>query len=407
MNDRLHNKNLEELLKQNMTKKSADLDDFDREALEGFALLHSEEEAMSLKGTLDKRISEEVFTDKKNNPKVYWFAAAGLFLVIGLSIYFILNNQSINQKDVALVPAREIKNLEEEKEISVPTEKPTPVAAAEQPKSRQQNTEEDNSPGKKRAVLSPRSVIMPAQNPKRTNENSIAFDKRDDKDFKPVTEVNQQGLKDANLDNVNISTKNSEGHINDESVNAKEPVADQVSESKAYDKEVTKKSAVKDGKEKRKENPYDDNLKDENKLASHNTGGSQPVFKSAHTEAGTANNIPMVSSDNKSAPSSPELEKTEKYNSPANSCYYVGGETDLIKDVREKLLAEQVNKKFDVVLNVDEKKQVVNVKFLNAYDLTTKEKNKVSKVLKSLSKFNFYIQPNTKLLSEFKLEYRP
>lgn len=409
MNDRLHNKNLDELLKQFKTEKSDDLSDFDREALEGFETLDSQDEALALKDSLDKRMREEVFADKTNSPKVYWFAAAGLFLVVGLSIYFILNNQPINQKDVALVPAKEIKNLEEEKEMSVPTEESTPVAAAENQKNKQQKIQEDNSPGKKQAVLSPRSVIMPSSNSKGTIENSITLGKKDesDKGFRTPTDINPQESKDANLDIVSTK-KAEEERSNDEPMRSKESVADQVTESKVYDKEATKKAALKEGKEKRKESSYDDKVKDENKLAISTAGASQPVFQKNNDASGGTNNIPKtVSSDNKSVPSSPELEKTEKYNSPANSCYYIGGETDLIKDIREKLTAEHINKKFDAVLNINEKKQVAKVEFLNVYDLTENEKIKVTEILKTLSKFNFYIQPNTKLLSEFKLIYRP
>lgn len=89
-------------------------DDFDMEALEGFALLQNQEEAYLLKDELDKKINKEVFIkEKKTNPIVYWFAAAGLFLVVSLSILFIKDFNQSKQKDLAVV------NLEMEQDETI------------------------------------------------------------------------------------------------------------------------------------------------------------------------------------------------------------------------------------------------------------------------------------------------
>lgn len=82
-------------------------DDFATDAIEGFALLQNEEEAYLLKDELDKKINKEVFIkEKKTNPIVYWFAAAGLFLVVSLSVLFIKDFNKTKQIDLAVVNER-------------------------------------------------------------------------------------------------------------------------------------------------------------------------------------------------------------------------------------------------------------------------------------------------------------
>jgi hypothetical protein len=88
--DNIQNKKLKDLLNKK-EKDASSMDDFEREALDGFGMLENEQEALDLKETLDKKIYTKVFSPKK--PTItYWFAAAGLLLVIGLSVMFVLNN---------------------------------------------------------------------------------------------------------------------------------------------------------------------------------------------------------------------------------------------------------------------------------------------------------------------------
>jgi hypothetical protein len=81
---------------------SDSLDDFEREALEGFNSLESRQEAHELQERVDARARELFEKKEKSRPVVYWYAAAGLFLVIGLSVYFVLNKSDLtNKKNVA------------------------------------------------------------------------------------------------------------------------------------------------------------------------------------------------------------------------------------------------------------------------------------------------------------------
>ncbi|HRD40339.1 MAG TPA: hypothetical protein PLC65_17050, partial [Bacteroidia bacterium] len=84
-----HTPSSDELLKRLETNDSAGLDDFEKEALEGFASLENPELARSLQAKLDARISEEYSQKKSGNRTFFYLSmAAGLILVIGLTVIF-------------------------------------------------------------------------------------------------------------------------------------------------------------------------------------------------------------------------------------------------------------------------------------------------------------------------------
>jgi len=116
-----------ENLKQLFNKAKADeqnLDDFEKEAMAGFNMLESENEANNLKTSLDNRINSELFYKKENhNQKVYWLAAAGLALVIGLSALFILNDTNSISKNTDILfasnPNENTAKINKAKELDV------------------------------------------------------------------------------------------------------------------------------------------------------------------------------------------------------------------------------------------------------------------------------------------------
>ena len=52
-------------------------------------------------------------------------------------------------------------------------------------------------------------------------------------------------------------------------------------------------------------------------------------------------------------------------------------------------------------------KQIITVEFINSYDLTKKQKEEVTKQLKTLNKFNFFVSPTQKGEFTYKVFYRP
>lgn len=91
-----HTPNSDELFNRLKSHDSEGLDDFEKEALEGFESLQNDELARSLQTKLNARIDEVYFEKKSGNKTLYYLSmAAGLVLVIGLSVLFynILGNQ--------------------------------------------------------------------------------------------------------------------------------------------------------------------------------------------------------------------------------------------------------------------------------------------------------------------------
>ncbi len=91
-----HTPDSDELFNRLESKDSEGLDDFEKEALEGFASLENDELARSLNSKLNSKIDEVYFEKKSGNKTIYYLSmAAGLILIIGLSVLFysVLGNQ--------------------------------------------------------------------------------------------------------------------------------------------------------------------------------------------------------------------------------------------------------------------------------------------------------------------------
>lgn len=84
-----HTHNSEDLLKRLNSNDSAGLDDFEKEALEGFASLENPALAQSLNKQLDAKLNEVYFEKKSGKGTFFYLSmAAGLVVVVGLSILF-------------------------------------------------------------------------------------------------------------------------------------------------------------------------------------------------------------------------------------------------------------------------------------------------------------------------------
>lgn len=390
-------KSFEELLKNMETRKTADLDDFEREALEGFALLESNDEAKEVKANLDEKIYSKLFNEdeRKKRPVAYWFAAAGLLLVIGLSVLFVTNSENITgKKDVAQ---------------TIPLEEKSTPANPTLPVNENLSASENLSPTEK--------TINPSKDLK---QGSGAFYKNTANEA-PAEEIETKATDDFSKTKGDFSDNISRA----EDANSPKPV-------------------ITDTKEKEKEETI--NLKDEEKVSSqsyteNNFAGS--VYREEKKQESASFKL-KKNSGKKAAPSSPEMPSmpssisgnTKSVNtSPApetegkslnredsdksklgekennttgeDYCYYTGGKSALREDLKKKFTEMGVNKAFKATLYINEKKKVEKINFTDARELTSKEKKKISVVLKELSGFNFFIQPTQKGLHEFELIYIP
>lgn len=122
-----HTPNSDELLKRLESNDSSGLDDFEKEALEGFDSLENVELAKNLTDALNKKIDEKYLNKEGGNKKglMYLSMAAGLVLVVGLSIFFM--NIMGDKKEMAMESAPTTEQIANE------VTKPTDISPAEEP----------------------------------------------------------------------------------------------------------------------------------------------------------------------------------------------------------------------------------------------------------------------------------
>jgi hypothetical protein len=422
------NNNIDQLF----NKAKADdqnLDDFEREAMAGFDMLSSKDEANELKAALDKRINEEVFIKKEShNPKIYWFAAAGLALVIGLSVLFIVNDSKSFSKssDLAITETQQTalpdsKNELKEKAAAqledVVSEKAPAKEISESQKADQKgllDEEKTKGPNSRMATTTAKeqaaSGVAQAEKKQESNKagegigaqydqttkldalakTSHSKDKESDA-FKSMPSAVQQSPKLAESeagakDEVFLESKSSKGK-NDDADSKKN--LNQVATYTPYGGVVNKEEKVaKEKSKKARAKQYDANVAAAPESIDYKPGA--PVT----TKAAEAEEITKATD-----------EKREDNN--FINCYYTGGEAAITKDIKEKLVKENLDQKFDVTLFINEKKAVTKVEFINSYDLTKKQKEEVTKQLKTLNKFNFFVSPTQKGEFTYKVFYRP
>jgi hypothetical protein len=425
----INNNNIDQLF----NKAKADdqnLDDFEREAMAGFDMLSSKDEANELKAALDKRINEEVFIKKEShNPKIYWFAAAGLALVIGLSVLFILNDSNSISKssDLAVTETQQNALPDSKNELKVEAAAPLEDVVSEKapakeisesqkaeskrlldegktkgPNSRMATTANEQAASgvaqsEKKQESNKAGEGVGAQYDQTTKLDALAKTSRSkDKEsdaFKSMPSAVQQSPKLAESeaeakDEVVLENKNSKGKSDNADIDSKKNL-NQVATNIPYGGVVNREEKV--AKEKSKK-----------ARAKQNNSNVPAAPESYDYEPGA----PVITKTAEAEETTKAADDKREDNNFIN-CYYTGGEAAITKDIKEKLVKENLDQKFDVTLYISEKKNVTKVEFINSYALTKKQKEEVTKQLKTLNKFNFFVSPTQKSEFTYKVLYRP
>ncbi len=406
MSNQTNNNNLKDFLKKSKTES---FDDFEKDALEGFQSLESEHDALELKSQVDKRIYAEVFSEKKSTPKIYWFAAAGLVLVVGLSIFFILNNESSTlKKDMAFLQQAETKNLESKVEEETANEKTIDKQDAV-PKEQKQISNITTSGGKAlRQDVSTASGKNAVSGPENNYDKDVAHSEQaaakkpvdlsnDDKAAKDEIAVDDF----ENDKKGEAEKKPSLGKFAREKI-ALEEVSTNVPAGNA---DLKKESETKSKSKRKKEDSKSlGNTKSENESVPDANGNEGY----ADSRASTSKEDNLAKNNKSTSPASPSSAPIVKGGLTNNSnCYYTGGEAALIKDIGEKLRAKKISVKFEATLFINDKKEVEKITFIKPNNLNKDDETHITEVLKSLNKFNFIVNPTIKCLQEYKLVYQP
>lgn len=181
-----------------------DMDDFEKDALEGFSMHSSPEKAKTLTEELNASISKKV-TEEKGGQKnrVIWFsAAASIALVIIVSVFFFNQTKQESNSNLALNETKEV--------ISVPTvtEPQKPIesivsANSVAVESQSMNTKKaEDIAGVKDAEMGPATRRMPTQSVALSeNETTSATSGLAD-----VSKDNLKNRKEGNIDELNEQT---------------------------------------------------------------------------------------------------------------------------------------------------------------------------------------------------------
>ncbi len=365
--DNTHNKPLKDFLgKKNQEHQG--MDDFEKEAMEGFDMLKDEKEIVDLKNALDQKIYGEVFSEKKKSRGVYWYAAAGLLLVIGFSVYFILGTGAVKENTLAIhkeEPSKDAKGDEIQKIITDESEK-TKNLEYKQPERHAKTAPSDVESRKGKAGKKEKEYDLQEESVSARND---AF-------------ANQG----AGSGGVAISAPKPQS----QAVIVAEPAmeaGDGVKQAKA------------------------EALKDEDKKA---------VAAETMLAMESKDDRTTEKASKKTYRARPEESPVATYNAPAVAgagaatmdiagflCYYEGGDGVLQRDVKDKLKDNDLIQKFDATLFINEKKKVEKAEITNAYSLSKEQQEKIINVLKKLDKFKFNIKPESNKLTEYKLVFRP
>lgn len=360
------NRQDEEKLKDFLNKKPGDAaDDFEKEALEGFAMLGDEKEIRDLKEKTDRKVAEALLAEESKAPvSRYWYAAAGLLLCIGLSVFFVTKNDKISEKDLAINQAP----IKSEAGPAVPEEKQAPQESA--PSVEKEETQ-------KVVVLKNVDAVSsgPAFNKNVSSKDEAKSAKTHNESYEPKNDktlsaepVAYSGAGSGDVANTVAPAKPSQPSTAAVNQNTtEEDLNFAVKEDRAADMKTQAES-----------------LKEVEVVNRKSKAKSEAMKKTA--------------SDDVMAAPSAQIEAAS-----APSCYYAGGPKKLAKELKKELKNTGLDRTFTARLHINTQNQVEKAEVLTENTFTKQEKEELNKILKKLGKFS----NTTKSTAVYTLEYTP
>ncbi len=334
-----------------LQKPEESLDDFEREALEGFAMLESGTEILNLKAETDRKVYEKL-QGRPARKTVYWFAAAGLVLCIGLAVFFVSQNITVHEQNLAI-----------EQKVYGPGEA---QADSPVPESKPEGLEKAASPSNESSVDK-----GSGSSTKKVEKDGLLSD-----DSKPTGTLDETKKEEPQRLREDLSAS---GLSAPEPPSAYQPAAPST---------LKNTNATDQGAE----------------AMSQETVPRNDEFSEADES-----NVKAVKAKSQSPERKKDME-TVLAASPAAgqteisaSCSYPGGDAELRKELTKQLNAKSINKAFAVRLFISKKGKVERVEFIDASSFSKEEKQKLEQVLKQLSKFENPNATSATYLIDYKL----
>ncbi|PBQ33340.1 hypothetical protein CNR22_16665 [Sphingobacteriaceae bacterium] len=350
--DNTHKHKLKELLNKK-TQQDESFDAFDQDALEGFAMLENEKEAFDLQNRVDAKLFSEVFNEEKKSVTGYWYAAAGLFLVIGFSIYLFLKTSSVKEDQLAIESS----------------------SGDKLQKSMEERT------------LKNRGLQFEAQDPSQSagqvnSENAKPVSESETAPEAPMKEGIKSSFKDDQKTITSFQIKTAPKPMSAPASEKNEVLAPVEQMNQGSDMPaVAKAEETKKIEESDSEKEVVAGAKDSKKLKStegnERSGNYMSPPSAASSDAGAAIALPEISD-----------------------------EAAFKKELKEALVAKNLVGKFDVSLMLDEKGKVKKAVFTNAFDFTRSQQKEITQVLTDLKSLKFKTS-SSPVLQQYNLVYRP
>lgn len=346
----------EQLFKHLETGHADGLDDFEKEALEGFESLNNTELSKKLHTDLNTEIEEVYFNRKsKKNVPLYFSLAAGLLLVVGLSIflYQYLNTQ---KHDLALNNSIESKEVLPDINSAL---KPAEVMS-EEPKAVAEKQDLPNNPDNSRAAT-------------RLNKSGPGTD-----DFKLTEE-------DKNQDLVFNKTNSSSEQEKSLSLQKEEKPAPQKSETRddnqdeavVYDNAA--KSAGSSNKDSRK-NDADIKPNEESARSSTSTKKAKVKEPSAATKS-SAPTSPSAGAAREEAAGDFSENKQNTIGQGSGSELFVSEKKYIKAEIEKNTILNNTVSAFVARLSINEKGKITKVKFISVTEDCKKCRAELEKIL--------------------------
>ena len=354
-----NNKPIKDFLNSRKNSSESAMDDFDKEAMEGFDSIQNEEEIINLKAKLDTRIYNEVFSERKKTPKFYWYAAAGLFVVIGFSVYFVLNT-TISKKEALAIESKSTQKDEIQKNL----EKQTQSEVVNETLEFEDTVRADNT------------RTFKQQEQKRLYKNiakETAEPAKEDLNFSDKKELASTG-KDVSINENAAPEKTTVKAL---------PIASTPAIISSKSADIENSTAI---------------SRDEDQEE------SQVVSVEAKKQKSRSKEAPQKTNENTIAAGASSASADF---SAANDCYYAGGETVLQKELKLLLKDKNLLQKFNATLYITENGSVDKVTFSNSFDLSKDQQVELVKILKGLDKFKCTNLSSGKPLGEYRLDFTP
>lgn len=328
--------------KSNTETNFDDLDDFEKDALEGFSMHSTPEKAKALTEELNVAISKKA-ADEKGGQKsrIIWFsAAASIVLIIIVSVFFFNQTKQESNSNLALNESKEVTSapsvIESQKLIETDV---NPNSVAGESKITNTRNAEDVSVVKD-AEMGPGTKQMPLQSVA-LSENQISSA---NSGLADVSKDNLKNRKEGSVDEMNMPSialdKNTEskqkekGLINSEEAEMDKSIA-------LESKPVSEANAIAQGATTYKAD------------GDYRVAKNEAAKKASKEKAAAEKSVSITTANKAAVPSS--VSSSEQ----ANINYYAGGETAtkdyVIKYLKEHAPATTIKGKYKVIGSVNAK----------------------------------------------------